>query len=412
MSNIKLVLFHLQNFQNIPYLNELKNKLISNGYKVLDEDLNYVMSSEFTTKEILIVTNYQRCLLLSRKLQYNICYIYELTDLTFDYIYNFIKYYEKPNSGVVQKTMFKKNINIIIILNLDKTPFYVQRDVENPLVTINNRPLISWIVENIKVDGNYYFVIFNDAVDRRQGTHMDSEYNDFGLENLLNSLVPDCTIVKSKRRQEGPACYLLEVEKYIDNDYPIIISSDRQWLKWDCESYLFDFLIKDKESIAHAITFLSNGSHKYNYVKVDVTGNIIDVRQNVPISCFATTGVYFWKSTKKLFSCIHKMISKNKRFKGEFCIAPILNELIEEGLDSFKKITDFYNNKLSDIEIKYKDKDIEKLHDQILAEINEVEVEMKKALKKNNRITKKECIEFKELNNSNDITMFKNYLIE
>jgi dTDP-glucose pyrophosphorylase len=401
MTHIKLVLFHLQNFQNTPYLNELKNKLRSNGYEVLEEDLNYVMSSEFTTKEILIVTNYQRCLLLSRKLQYNICYIYELNNLTFDYIYSFIKYYEKPNNGVVQKTMFKKNINIIIILNLDKTPFYVQRDLKNPLITIGNKPLISWIVENINVDGNYYFV-----------THMDPEYNDFGLENLLYSLVPDCTIVKSKRRQEGPACYLLEVEKHIDNDYPIIISSDRQWLKWDCESYLFDFLIKDKESIAHAITFLSNGSHKYNYVKVDVTGNVIDVRQNVPISCFATTGIYFWKSTKKLFSCIHKMVSKNKRFKGEFCIAPILNELIEESLDSFKKITDFYNNKLSDIEIKYKDKDIEKLHDQILAEINEVEVEMKKELKKNNRITKKECDEFKELNDSHDVTMFKNYLIE
>ena len=234
MTHIKLVLFHLQNFQNTPYLNELKNKLRSNGYEVLEEDLNYVMSSEFTTKEILIVTNYQRCLLLSRKLQYNICYIYELNNLTFDYIYSFIKYYEKPNNGVVQKTMFKKNINIIIILNLDKTPFYVQRDLKNPLITIGNKPLISWIVENITVDGNYYFV-----------THMDPEYNDFGLENLLYSLVPDCTIVKSKRKQEGPACYLLEVEKHIDNDYPIIISSDRQWLKWDCESCLFDFLIKD-----------------------------------------------------------------------------------------------------------------------------------------------------------------------
>lgn len=400
MNPIKLVLFHLQNFQNMPYLEELKTKLRSNGYEVLDEDLNYVMSSEFTTKEILIVTNYQRCLLLSRKLQYNICYIYDLENLTFDYIYSFIKYYEKPNNGVVQKTMFKKNINIIIILNLDKTPFHVQRDTNNPLITICNKPLVSWIVENITVDGNYYFV-----------THMDPEYNDFGLENLLKSLVPDCVIVKSKRRQEGPACYLLEVEKYIDNDYPIIISSDRQWLKWDCESCLFDFLIKDKESIAHAITFLSNGSHKYNYVKVDVTGNVIDVRQNVPVSCFATTGIYFWKSTKKLFNCIHKMVSKNKRFKGEFCIAPILNELIEEGLDSSKKITDFYNNKLSDIEIKYKDKDIEKLHDEILAEINKVEIEMKREMKKNNRITKKECIEFKELENSNDVTIFKNYLI-
>jgi dTDP-glucose pyrophosphorylase len=401
MTPIKVVLFHLQNFQNITYLDEIKDLLKNNGYQVLDKDLNYVIDSEFTTKEILIVTNYQRCLQLSRKLQYNICYIFEQSDLTFDYIYNFIKYYECPNHGIVQKTIFKKKLNIIIVLNLEKFHFDVQRDKNNPLITINNKPLIAWIIENIQVDGNYYFV-----------THMDPEYNDYGLENLLYSLVPDCTIVKSKRRQEGSACYLLEVEKYIDNDYPIIISSDRQWLKWDCENFLFDFLIKDTESIAHVITFLSNGSHKYNYVKVDQTGNIINVRQNVPISCFATTGIYFWKSSKNLFKYIHKMISKNKRTKGEFHIAPILNELIEEIGDDSKDIVDFYNKKLSDIEVKYLDKDIIKYHDQILSEINIVENEMKKSLKNTKRITKKECFEFKELNDANDITIFKNYLME
>ena len=56
MTPIKLVLFHLQNFQNVPYLDEIKDKLIRSGYQVSNEDLDYVMKSEFTTKEILIVT--------------------------------------------------------------------------------------------------------------------------------------------------------------------------------------------------------------------------------------------------------------------------------------------------------------------------------------------------------------------
>jgi hypothetical protein len=106
------------------------------------------------------------------------------------------------------------------------------------------------------------------------------------------------------------------------------------------------------------------------------------------------------------------MVSKNKRFKGEFCIAPILNELIEEIGDTSKSIRDFYNDKLSNIEKKYIDKDIEKYHDQILAEINIVEIEMQEELKNNNRITKKECLEFKELNDANDVSSFTNYLIE
>ena len=49
---------------------------------------------------------------------------------------------------------------------------------------------------------------------------------------------------------------------HFKNDYPIIISSDRQWVNWDCEEYIFNFLMRDKESLAHVITFLTNGSNK------------------------------------------------------------------------------------------------------------------------------------------------------
>ena len=180
----------------------------------------------------------------------------------------------------------------------------------------------------------------------------------------------------------------------------------------EIDSRLFNFLMRDKESLAHVITFLTNGSNKYSYVKVDQSDSVVSVRQFVPISCFGITGIYIWRSSKKLFKYIHQMISKNKRVKGEFYIATVLNELLEEISIDSKNIIDSYNKKLSDIEQKYIDKDVQKLHDQIVSEINSVETEMQKALKNTNRITKKECYEYKELNNLNDLEVFTNYLIE
>ena len=401
MTLIKVILFHLKNYKNVNYLNYLKNELLTNGYLVVDADLDYVNKSEYKTNEIMIVTDYLRCIHLCRKIQYKICLVENSDELSFDYVINYIKYYEKPNNGVLQKTFFKKKLNIVIKIDLDKKDFIVPRQKNNPLITINDRPLITWIIENIGIDGNYYFIV-----------EMDPEFNDWVLENLLYSLVPDCKIIKVKKKLEGPACYLLEAEKYINNDYPIIISSDRQWVKWDCEEYLFNFLMRDKESLAHVITFLTNGSNKYSYVKVDQSDSVVSVRQFVPISCFGITGIYIWRSSKKLFKYIHQMISKNKRVKGEFYIATVLNELLEEISIDSKNIIDSYNKKLSDIEQKYIDKDVQKLHDQIVSEINSVETEMQKALKNTNRITKKECYEYKELNNLNDLEIFKNYLIE
>ena len=75
MTLIKVILFHLKNYKNVNYLNYLKNELLTNGYLVVDADLDYVNKSEYKTNEIMIVTDYLRCIHLCRKIQYKICLV-------------------------------------------------------------------------------------------------------------------------------------------------------------------------------------------------------------------------------------------------------------------------------------------------------------------------------------------------
>ena len=69
-----------------------KNEIMKNGYQVLEADLDFINKSEYKTSEVMIVTNYLRCVHLSRKLQYKICFVEDLKELTINYVINYIKF--------------------------------------------------------------------------------------------------------------------------------------------------------------------------------------------------------------------------------------------------------------------------------------------------------------------------------
>ena len=238
--------------------------------------------------------------------------------MSYDNIRYSVKYYEDDN--LLIKTCFHKKINIVVPLAGLGTRFLINPRDKTPKLLINliNRPLIAWVLNNIKIDGNYVFII------RQQ------QCSDFKLDTLLKCMIPDCKIIITEKVTQGPACSILLAEDFIDNRFPLLIANDNQWLDWNPADFVLDFLLKDVNSIVKVSTFLSNGNHKYNYVKIDENGNVIFIKQNSPISCFATTGIYLWRRGEDYVRCVHNMIKSNKRTRGEFCIAPVINELIDE----------------------------------------------------------------------------------
>jgi dTDP-glucose pyrophosphorylase len=240
-----------------------------------------------------------------------------------------IIYYQNENSGIVKRTMFKKRINIVIPMM--GSGLRLNQGMANGLnkekayVDIMGKPMISWVIQNLKIDANFIFIV-----------KFDSD-----IDKLLSSLVPECKIIKCENKTEGQIGSILLAEKYINNDYPLIVANDNQWLDWDIEKMLDTFLFKKVSSLLELITFTSDGNHRYNYVELDDNDNVVLIKQNRPITQLAITDVYFWRHGKDFIRCAHKMTSLNKRIRGEFCTLLVVNELLDEIRDgvSFGKIT-------------------------------------------------------------------------
>lgn len=316
------------------------------GYKSCKKILyDIVIDSDYKLKEILVISSEYNMLKVCKDIYANSYYI-NTNQLTINNIMETIRYYEDYNTGILKKTAFKKNLNIVIPMAGNGIRFLTNpRDTTPKLLRdIFEKPVISWVLNNIRIDANYIFIL------------KETPYT-IRLHDILRSMVPNCKIIITKTLTQGSACSILLAENIINNSTPLLVANDNQWLDWDPEEFVLDFLIKENPSKIKLATFISNGSNRFKYVQLDENNNIVYVRHDKPISPFAITGISIWRHGEDFIRCAHKMISYNKRIKGEFCSDLITNEM----LDEIKQLNITKNNKeISDKEISKENLDKEK----------------------------------------------------
>lgn len=77
---------------------------------------------------------------------------------------------------------------------------------------------------------------------------------------------------------------------------------------------------------------------KWSFIKYDERKYVTMVREKEVISNEATVGIYNFKRGSDFVQYAYQMIDKNIRVNNEFYVAPVYNEMIEDG----KKVK-FYN---------------------------------------------------------------------
>ena len=70
---------------------------------------------------------------------------------------------------------------------------------------------------------------------------------------------------------------------------------------------------------------------KWSYIRYDEQGFVTLVREKEVISDQATVGIYNYKHGRDFVKYAHRMIDKNIRVNNEFYVAPVYNEMIEDG---------------------------------------------------------------------------------
>ena len=222
---------------------------------------------------------------------------------------------------VSKKIINKKNIswednkmNVLIpMAGAGKRFFDAGYVFPKPLIEVDNKPMIQWVIESLNLNANYIFII--------QKEHQE-KYN---IKSVLKILQPNCKIIELDHITEGAACTTLLAKEFIDSPDPLIIANSDQFISWNSSKALYDFNSKNLDG---AILTFEAIHPKWSYAKCNEEGYVTEVAEKKVISKNATVGVYYWKHGSDYVKSAEEMIKKNIRVNNEFYVCPVYNEFL------------------------------------------------------------------------------------
>lgn len=209
-----------------------------------------------------------------------------------------------------------KRLNILIPMAGEGSRFKkVGYTFPKPLIEIKKKTMIQVVIDNLKIDANYNFVV------------KEKHIREYNIDSMLKILKPNCNISIIKRKTRGAAETALVSEKFINNKNPLLIANSDQFVEWDNLKSLYQISLK---KIDGAIFTFKSTHPKWSYAKHNSKGEVTEVAEKKVISNTATVGFYYWKKGSDFVKYAKKMIKKNIRYKNEFYICPVYNEAIKE----------------------------------------------------------------------------------
>lgn len=185
-----------------------------------------------------------------------------------------------------------------------------------PLIDIYGHAMIEYVTKNISPKCEHRFIYIC------QEEHIAK----YKLDELLKRIEPNCEIVTIDHITEGAACTVLLAEKFIDNEDPIMIANSDQFVDTDINAYL-----EKMDGYDGLIMTMPADDPKWSFIKYDENNLVTMVREKEVISNEATVGIYNYAHGSDFVKYAHQMIDKNIRVNNEFYVAPVYNEMIEDG---------------------------------------------------------------------------------
>ncbi len=188
-----------------------------------------------------------------------------------------------------------------------------------PLIPIDGRPMIDWVVENIRPTRPHRFIFICLA------EHLIRYPR---IERHLRELCPGCVIVTVNAVTEGAACTVLLAKDHINSDEPLMIANSDQFVDLNIDEYLGHMDSAKADGLI--MTFWSDHP-KWSYCRMAPDGLVTEVVEKKVISNEATVGIYNFARGSDYVRSAEAMIRENRRVNGEFYVAPTYNILLENG---------------------------------------------------------------------------------
>jgi dTDP-glucose pyrophosphorylase len=191
--------------------------------------------------------------------------------------------------------------------------------IPKPLIPVGGRPMIQWVIENIRPSRPHRFIFLCLA------EHLQT-YPEVPAE--IGRLCPGSEIVPVEAVTEGAACTVLLARKFIDNDSPMMIANSDQIVDLKIDDYL---AIGDAPDVDGFIMTFWSDHPKWSYCRMRPDDTVSEVVEKQVVSNEATVGIYNFRHGADFVKAADAMIARNLRVNNEFYVAPCYNELIAGG---------------------------------------------------------------------------------
>ncbi len=188
-----------------------------------------------------------------------------------------------------------------------------------PLIPVGGRPMIQWVIENIRPSRPHRFTFICLAEHLETFPEVPAE---------LRRLCPGCEIIPVRAVTEGAACTVLLARDLINNDDPLMIANSDQIVDLGIDDYL---AAGDPPDVGGLIMTFWSDHPKWSYCRMRLNGTVSEVVEKQVVSNEATVGIYNFRRGRDYVRAAESMIAKNLRVNNEFYVAPTYNQLIEEG---------------------------------------------------------------------------------
>lgn len=267
-------------------------------------------------KETLIIEDSHYGRISAQDSGCNLMPVKSLNDVTLDNITKYIKLKSNKMLDNIMNEWEDKDMNILIpMAGAGKRFADAGYMFPKPIIEIQNKPMIQWVIDSLKINANYIFIV--------QKEHQEK----FNIKSVLKILKPNCKVIELDEITEGAACTTLLAKKYINNNKPLIIANSDQFIKWNSSRSLYNFSSKKYDG---AILTFEAIHPKWSYAKCNKSKFVTEVAEKKVISKNATVGVYYWKKGSQYVKYAEQMIKKNIRVNNEFYVCPVFNEAIKD----------------------------------------------------------------------------------
>lgn len=189
-----------------------------------------------------------------------------------------------------------------------------------PLIEVAGRPLIEHVIRSFeRVDEKRFIFVVN-----------KEDCDQYHLDDVLRLVTQDnMECVRLEQMTRGAACSALMAIESIDSPTQLLISNSDHVFEFDLNGILGQFAAREADA---GVVCFDSVHPKWSFVRLDEQGRITETAEKRPLSRHAIAGLYYFRQGADFVRAAMRSIEKDASVNGMYYIAPVLNELVLEGL--------------------------------------------------------------------------------